>query len=271
MFAPTQPKYSQLLYASAVVVPFLLLIILAGFARSTVTSLESARLLVDRTFILKRDLALLLRSVVDAETAQRGFILTQHEEFLEPYNYSLTNIPLVENRIEETILDPDARVLFHQAQGAIDARMTFTTETIEIQRSGQHDKAVAVVATGKGKALMDEVRTRFDAIEARQDYLLGIRQEQHREHARLNEHATWLLIALDLLFVGLVIYLIAHLRRAQAMLHVCAWSQTVEYQGEWLTYEEYLLRRFGLHVTHGISPAEADKFFAKKNEPARHD
>ena len=43
---------------------------------------------------------------------------------------------------------------------------------------------------------------------------------------------------------------------------VCAWSRTVEYKGEWISFEEYLKRRFNLDTSHGISPAEAQKAFA---------
>lgn len=45
--------------------------------------------------------------------------------------------------------------------------------------------------------------------------------------------------------------------RLNSLVTICAWSRTVEYEGEWLSFEEYLERRFGLHTTHGISPEEA--------------
>ena len=50
---------------------------------------------------------------------------------------------------------------------------------------------------------------------------------------------------------------------------VCAWSRTVEYKGEWLSFEEYLKRRFDLDTSHGISPAEAQKALGalKPNDP----
>jgi hypothetical protein len=40
---------------------------------------------------------------------------------------------------------------------------------------------------------------------------------------------------------------------------VCAWSQTIEYEGEWISFEEYLKRRFNIDTSHGISPGEAMK------------
>ena len=50
-------------------------------------------------------------------------------------------------------------------------------------------------------------------------------------------------------------------RRVNDLITMCAWSRTVEYQGEWISFEEYLLRRFDINTSHGISPAEAQKRF----------
>jgi len=35
---------------------------------------------------------------------------------------------------------------------------------------------------------------------------------------------------------------------------MCAWTGEVCYNGEWIKVEEFLRRRFGLQVSHGISP-----------------
>lgn len=60
--------------------------------------------------------------------------------------------------------------------------------------------------------------------------------------------------------------------RVSGLVTLCAWSRTVEYQGEWLSFEDYLKRRFGLDTSHGISPDEATKALAalqKQTPPAQ--
>lgn len=47
--------------------------------------------------------------------------------------------------------------------------------------------------------------------------------------------------------------------RVSGLVTVCAWSRTVEYQGEWISFEEYLQRRFKLDTSHGISPDALQK------------
>lgn len=48
-------------------------------------------------------------------------------------------------------------------------------------------------------------------------------------------------------------------RRVDTLVTICAWSRTVEYQGEWISFEQYLRRRFNINTSHGISPEEAKK------------
>ncbi|HXG90510.1 MAG TPA: hypothetical protein VNJ02_19450, partial [Vicinamibacterales bacterium] len=49
---------------------------------------------------------------------------------------------------------------------------------------------------------------------------------------------------------------------------LCAWSNTVRHEGEWMTFERYLERRFGLRTTHGISPKAIEKLEAEDQVPA---
>ena len=51
---------------------------------------------------------------------------------------------------------------------------------------------------------------------------------------------------------------------------ICAWTRTVEYQGEWISFEDYLKRRFNISTTHSISPAEAEKVLGQLEENGRN-
>jgi hypothetical protein len=52
-------------------------------------------------------------------------------------------------------------------------------------------------------------------------------------------------------------------KRVADLVRMCAWTRTVEYEGEWITFEQYLKRRFNLDTTHGISPAAEAKVTAE--------
>lgn len=51
--------------------------------------------------------------------------------------------------------------------------------------------------------------------------------------------------------------------RVEGFVIMCAWSRTVEHEGNWISFEEYLKKRFKLDVSHGISPEEATRAWDK--------
>lgn len=48
---------------------------------------------------------------------------------------------------------------------------------------------------------------------------------------------------------------------------LCAWTRTVRYEGDWLSVEDYLERRYGVLTSHGISPAAEQIFVAEVGSP----
>jgi len=59
--------------------------------------------------------------------------------------------------------------------------------------------------------------------------------------------------------------------RVAGFVTMCAQSRTVEYEGEWITFELYLKRRFHLDTSHGISPAVAEKAIAELEASRREE
>ena len=49
----------------------------------------------------------------------------------------------------------------------------------------------------------------------------------------------------------------------QDLLTVCAWTQKIRIEDEWMTFEEFLVKKLGLTLTHGIHP-DAAKDFLKR-------
>ncbi|CAN5917274.1 hypothetical protein BH11GEM2_BH11GEM2_14010 [soil metagenome] len=54
----------------------------------------------------------------------------------------------------------------------------------------------------------------------------------------------------------------------ERLVTLCAWSNTVMHEGEWMTFAMYLERRFGLLTTHGISPKAMKKLDWEDQAPA---
>ncbi|MFQ3597492.1 MAG: tetratricopeptide repeat protein [Chloroherpetonaceae bacterium] len=51
------------------------------------------------------------------------------------------------------------------------------------------------------------------------------------------------------------------IKRLEEIVTMCAWSGKIQMNGKWVKIEEFLNKRFGIKVSHGISEEEAEKVF----------
>ena len=65
-----------------------------------------------------------------------------------------------------------------------------------------------------------------------------------------------------------IFYLPQRLSKVQPIVNMCAHSRTIEHDGEWLSFEQYLQRRFNIATSHGLSPAEFERLRAAATGPA---
>lgn len=119
---------------------------------------------------IRRAAANLLQTLVDAETGQRGYILTQDESFLGVYEKSLTevrqNLALVADLVrgrpikEERI--PELRRL-------TESKLEEMMQSVELTRSNRQDEAIQLVKSELGRVLMDEIRTILEFFKTQSD------------------------------------------------------------------------------------------------------
>src|SRR5580704_3956488 len=107
----------------------------------------------------------LLSALKDAETGQRGFLLTGRELYLEPYNRSLSVVPGLLKRLESlTQSAPDQSEILKTIEPLVAAKLRELQQTIDLRRSNNSAQALAIVAEDTGKAIMDGIRTRCAAL-----------------------------------------------------------------------------------------------------------
>lgn len=95
----------------------------------------------------------------DAETSQRGFLLTGNETYLEPFKNTEASLSADFNQLaamsmQDRLLQNDLLKL----RGLAELKMAEMKESIKIRREKNLAAAVAFVNTGKGKETMDQIR-----------------------------------------------------------------------------------------------------------------
>ncbi|WP_421694528.1 response regulator [Aestuariivirga sp.] len=101
----------------------------------------------------------MLSDIQDAETGQRGYLLTGDEKYLAPYDAALKSIPARANEIALLVNDDGGQSARLQAlRRHLDAKLSELRESINVRRTQGLQPALTIVRSGSGKAEMDAIR-----------------------------------------------------------------------------------------------------------------
>lgn len=121
----------------------------------------------------------LLSTIKDAETGQRGFVITGSTPYLERYEQGAKQSELELERLTSLVADdPNQLALVDQARALLSAKLTELRSTVEAEQSGKHDAAVAIVRSGEGNRVMDELRTILNSMNTQLQDVLTARAKE---------------------------------------------------------------------------------------------
>ncbi|MDB5804109.1 MAG: histidine kinase, partial [Betaproteobacteria bacterium] len=179
----------QILAGFIVAVLAVLLIAYVSF-RSLQNSTASTELVTHTEEVIGQ-FEMLLSNLKDAETGQRGFLLTGEERYLEPYIAARARLNDIFNGLRALIADnPRQRERAEGLQTVARQKMDELAETITLRRKGDAAGAMEVVKSDRGKELMERFRTTIAAGEAEERGLLQTRQRDSQDAASLTNAAT---------------------------------------------------------------------------------
>jgi len=112
-----------------------------------------------------------LALIVDAETGQRGYLLTGREEYLAPYNAALPRLEVTVSRVREMLVtrgSPEERANFGRLNSLIGKKLAELEAAIALYQKDGPQAAQALLDTGIGRRTMDEIRTEVEGLTRRQ-------------------------------------------------------------------------------------------------------
>ncbi|MDB5581691.1 MAG: histidine kinase [Bradyrhizobium sp.] len=138
----------------------LVLLLVAAVGYQSTASLIENDDLVNHTHLVRRELADLLSQIKDAETGQRGYVITGSDAYLEPYQSARSGIKGTFDDVQKLTSDnPDQQRRLQALSPLIDAKLAELQRVIDLRKADGVDGAVKAVADNTGKALMDQIRT----------------------------------------------------------------------------------------------------------------
>ncbi|MCA1324686.1 response regulator [Herbaspirillum sp. alder98] len=159
--------------------------------QASITRTEAADA-VSHTIDVREQLQVLISAMKDAETSQRGFLLTGAESYLAPYNQAKAALPGEFDKLRKLVSDSAEQLQrLSQVESITREKMDELGETITLRRNGDAAGALAVVQSDRGKMAMDRVRAVVREMENTERNLLATRQGDWQDAVLFSSIVTW--------------------------------------------------------------------------------
>jgi methyl-accepting chemotaxis protein len=170
-------KQRRMSVGQIVPIGFGAVLVLAGIA-TTVTEFAKANLKetqgrVSHTYQVQAQLRLIEKDLVDAETGQRGFLVTNAANYLEPYDAGRKNFQAHMDELKKLVSDNQTQVTRAEVvQQKAQQKFAELEETINLKKAGKDKEVLNLVLTNKGKQILDEIRANLTTMNQEEQKLL---------------------------------------------------------------------------------------------------
>ncbi|MEW6498355.1 MAG: PAS domain S-box protein, partial [Cyanobacteriota bacterium] len=150
-----------------------ILTIVGGVSYQSLTGLIETNNLAAQTQERLTKLEGLLSQVKDAETGQRGYLLTGEEYYLEPYKTAIANLDReIEELKELTANYPNQHRQLDALESLIKNKLVELKGTIDLRQGQGLEAALDLVRTNLGKKIMDDIRQSIQELENEEKAIL---------------------------------------------------------------------------------------------------
>jgi len=168
----------------------------------------------------------------DAETGQRGYLLTGDEAYLEPYRAAIKNIDQIIGDLKNLTSDnPNQQKRIQILEPVVEKKLAELQMTIDLRKSEGFAAANRAVLDGSGKQWMDQIRAIIAEMANEEKDLLGTRTQEANESVARSVRTvlagTFVSISLLVLCFGLLQRELSERKKAQeALAKSEKWSST---------------------------------------------
>jgi signal transduction histidine kinase len=174
----------------------------AWWAFQAVRTLATNALWLAHSWQVVHQVERVLGSVVNAETGERGYLISGLDSYLEPYTAARQELPGELDHLQALTSDnPTQQDRIRDLRATVDRRMLVLQRAIEMRSHGGPDIAAPLLVGGPGKIEMDRTRALCDAMEAEEDRLLAIRTVSMNNSTQHAQVAVVVASTLDFLLI----------------------------------------------------------------------
>jgi len=154
----------------------------------------------------------LLQQMLDAETGQRGYLLTGDERYLKPYNLAMADLNQNLDALRSIIsAQPDELAEFALISRNVSRKLDEMDLTIRMRKDGKTDAWKFVLTTDVGKQQMDAIREQGNKLAA-----ISI-QRMEQGQAKIHQSLQLSRIGIALMALGGLLIFYRYLKQTQSL------------------------------------------------------
>jgi methyl-accepting chemotaxis protein len=154
-------------------------------AYGSVTQQSEAADWVTHTREVQNQLTQVLSNLQDAETGQRGYVITGVESYLAPYANGIARVEETRKSLARLVSDnPRQQARVDALAPLIAQKLAELQQTIDVRKSRDFAAAQSIVSSDQGKKVMDAIRALLQEMNSEEDDLLKKRTVAAQTDAR---------------------------------------------------------------------------------------
>jgi PAS domain S-box-containing protein len=167
------------------------LVVIAAISFLSVAQLNQRAAWVEHTHEVLGDLEALLSAATDSETAERGYVITGDDSYLEPYQQAAHLAEADEASLRRQTADnPAQQQRLVSVTKLVTERLDNLRTVIALRKTQGFEAARNEVLTGKGKRFHDQIRRLIDQMKGDESALLAARETSARQSSRIAQSVT---------------------------------------------------------------------------------
>jgi CHASE3 domain sensor protein len=249
---------SQILFFLGLSLPLVALLTIGWLVRQTSGRFQQSFFQVEHTYKVVNLVEQTQLHLLDAETERRGYLLAGGNDYLNSYGTAMTSVQKDIDQLQ-TLLGKNnlQQTNMVQLQDLINIRLGIDED--KMKTGGNLPDVLAVSLTVEGKKTMDEINNVLFQMREGEESQLNEREQRTEDDAISGQVATVILIGTVAVALIFIVFILVRLEKLQQFVTICAWTGQVKDGNDWIRLDEYLQRRFGLAVSHGVSREAAIK------------
>ncbi len=203
----------QFLQKHKVLIGFALALLFIGL--NTFVSYRSLNFVIANNSALRHsyetmdEMQALFSTLQDVESGLRGYLITERENYLDPYYAAVKKLDTHFDRLRVLIDNENTQKLLPELETHIRRRVEISNDAVAMRRRGDETGLRRAISIGAGKVEMDRVRQLYDRMKSNELSVLYQRDLEASNGTRSARLALSLAALANFLLLGFVYYMIA--------------------------------------------------------------